>query len=135
MILTLAISCQESHSNSFKVKKKTKENLTTTTIHRNIAMNLKTNQWAQQNPKPLPLNKTASLNWQKPFAHPARVAIVQHLLKTNSCVCGDIVDALPLSQSTVSQHLKELKKAGIITGNVEPPKVLLLYQSDNVGRG
>ncbi|MEO1262348.1 MAG: metalloregulator ArsR/SmtB family transcription factor [Bacteroidota bacterium] len=66
-------------------------------------------------------NRIAEL--AKAFAHPARVAIVQYLLKTNSCVCGDIVDALPLSQSTVSQHLKEMKKAGIITGSVEPPKV------------
>jgi len=66
-------------------------------------------------------NRIAEL--AKAFAHPARVAIVQYLLKEKSCVCGDIVDALPLSQSTVSQHLKELKKAGIIQGNVEPPKV------------
>ena len=66
-------------------------------------------------------NRIAEL--AKAFAHPARVAIVQYLLKTNSCVCGDIVDALPLSQSTVSQHLKEMKKAGIISGSVEPPKV------------
>lgn len=66
-------------------------------------------------------NRIAEL--AKAFAHPARVAILQYLLKKKSCVCGDIVDALPLSQSTVSQHLKEMKKAGIIQGNVEPPKV------------
>lgn len=66
-------------------------------------------------------NRIAEL--AKAFAHPARVAIIQYLLKTNTCVCGDIVDALPLSQSTVSQHLKEMKNAGIITGDVEPPKV------------
>ena len=66
-------------------------------------------------------NRIAEL--AKAFAHPARIAIIQYLLKTDACVCGDIVDALPLSQSTVSQHLKEMKKAGIITGNVEPPKV------------
>lgn len=66
-------------------------------------------------------NRIAEL--AKAFAHPARVAIIQYLLKTNSCVCGDIVDALPLSQSTVSQHLKEMKKAGLIHGSVEPPKV------------
>jgi len=59
----------------------------------------------------------------KALAHPARVAIVQYLLKTKACVCGDLVDALPLSQSTVSQHLKAMKEAGIITGSVEPPKV------------
>ena len=59
----------------------------------------------------------------KALAHPARVAIVQHLIKVNSCVCGDLVDVLPLSQSTVSQHLKELKNAGIIQGNVEGKNV------------
>ena len=66
-------------------------------------------------------NRIAEL--AKAFAHPARIAILQHLLKAQSCVCGDIVEAVPLSQSTVSQHLKELKKAGVIQGNVEPPKV------------
>ena len=66
-------------------------------------------------------NRIAEL--AKAFAHPARVAILQHLMETKSCMCGDIVEAVPLSQSTVSQHLKELKKAGIIQGNVVPPKV------------
>jgi ArsR family transcriptional regulator, arsenate/arsenite/antimonite-responsive transcriptional repressor len=54
----------------------------------------------------------------KALAHPARIAIVEYLLKTNSCVCGDIVDKLPLAQATVSQHLKELKGAGIIRGEI-----------------
>jgi DNA-binding transcriptional ArsR family regulator len=55
----------------------------------------------------------------KAMGHPARVAIVEYLLKTDSCICGDIVEVLPLAQPTVSQHLKELKNAGIIKGNVE----------------
>lgn len=55
----------------------------------------------------------------KALAHPARVAILKLLLKKQTCVCGDIVDELPLSQSTVSQHLKELKAAGLIKGNIE----------------
>jgi ArsR family transcriptional regulator len=59
----------------------------------------------------------------KAFGHPARIAIIQHLLKVNACVCGDLVEELPLSQSTVSQHLKELKKAGIIKGEVEGTRV------------
>jgi len=59
----------------------------------------------------------------KALAHPARVAILQFLIKTKSCVCGDIVDELPLSQSTVSQHLKELKNAGLIKGNIDGPSV------------
>jgi DNA-binding transcriptional ArsR family regulator len=59
----------------------------------------------------------------KALGHPARIAIIQFLVKTKSCVCGDIVDELPLSQSTVSQHLKELKKAGLIKGDIEGPSV------------
>ena len=57
--------------------------------------------------------------YAKALAHPARVAIVELLLNKQSCVCGDIVSELPLSQSTVSQHLKELKNAGIIKGEIE----------------
>lgn len=59
----------------------------------------------------------------KALGHPARIAIVQYLIKTRVCVCSDIVDVLPLSQSTVSQHLKELKKVGLIKGNIEGPSV------------
>ena len=55
----------------------------------------------------------------KALGHPARVAIIEYLLKVDDCICGDIVDELPLSQPTVSQHLKELKTAGLIKGNVE----------------
>lgn len=58
-------------------------------------------------------------NQLKALAHPARIAIIEFLLKTDSCICGDIVNELPLSQATVSQHLRELKQAGIIKGNIE----------------
>jgi len=58
-------------------------------------------------------------NLMKAMAHPARIAIIEFLLKTDACICGDIVNELPLSQPTVSQHLRELKNAGIIQGNVE----------------
>jgi predicted transcriptional regulator len=57
--------------------------------------------------------------YAKALAHPARVAILQLLLKKQACICGDIVGELPLSQSTVSQHLKELKAAGLIKGEIE----------------
>lgn len=57
--------------------------------------------------------------YAKAMAHPARIAIIQLLLKKQSCVCGDIVDELPISQSTVSQHLKELKEVGLIKGEIE----------------
>jgi len=55
----------------------------------------------------------------KALGHPARVAIIEHLLKVNTCICGDIVNELPLAQATVSQHLKELKTAGLIKGSIE----------------
>ncbi|MFT6741111.1 MAG: ArsR family transcriptional regulator, partial [Paraglaciecola sp.] len=58
----------------------------------------------------------------KALGHPARIAILQHLLTVKGCVCGDIVEILPLSQSTVSQHLKALKTAGIIKGEIEGVK-------------
>ena len=59
----------------------------------------------------------------KALAHPARIAILNLLAKRQTCICGDIVEELPLSQSTVSQHLKELKEAGLITGEIEGAKV------------
>ena len=55
----------------------------------------------------------------KALGHPARVAIIDYLLKVDTCICGDIVNELPLAQPTVSQHLKELKNAGLIKGEIE----------------
>jgi len=66
-------------------------------------------------------NKLAK--YAKALAHPARIAIITLLAKKATCQCGDIVDELPLSQSTVSQHLKELKEAGLIQGEIEGAKV------------
>ena len=66
-------------------------------------------------------NKIAK--YAKALAHPARVAILQLLIKKQACICGDIVDELPLSQSTVSQHLKELKDAGLIKGDIDGAKM------------
>lgn len=57
------------------------------------------------------------------LSHPARIAILKFLIKNQECICGDIVNKLPLSQSTVSQHLKELKAAGLIKGEIEGKKV------------
>ncbi len=59
----------------------------------------------------------------KAFAHPARVAILRLLLKRETCICGDIVEEINLSQSTVSQHLKELKASGLIKGTINGPSV------------
>ena len=55
----------------------------------------------------------------KALGHPARIAILEYLIKVDACICGDIVDELPLAQATVSQHLKELKNAGLIKGSIE----------------
>src|SRR6478609_6766516 len=66
-------------------------------------------------------NKIAK--YAKALSNPARVAILQLLIKKQACICGDIVDELPLSQSTVSQHLKELKEAGLIKGDIDGVKV------------
>lgn len=59
----------------------------------------------------------------KAVGHPARLAILRYLAGRSTCSCGDIVDQLPLAQSTVSQHLKVLKDAGLIVGEVDPPRV------------
>ena len=61
--------------------------------------------------------------YAKALAHPARIAIIQLLLKRQACICGDIVDELPISQSTVSQHLKELKEVRLIKGEIEGTSV------------
>jgi DNA-binding transcriptional ArsR family regulator len=67
--------------------------------------------------------------YAKALAHPARIAILKVLLKKQACICGDIVEELPLAQSTVSQHLKELKEAGLITGEIEGVKVCYCIDS------
>ena len=61
-------------------------------------------------------------DFAKALAHPARIAILKVLAQRNECICGEIVEVLPLAQSTVSQHLKELKSAGLITGSVDGPR-------------
>ena len=66
-------------------------------------------------------NKLASM--MKALAHPARIAIIQHLIKINTCICGDLVEELGLAQPTISQHLKELKNAGLIQGTIEGTSV------------
>ncbi len=72
-------------------------------------------------------NFTAEQNqladYAKALAHPARVAILQYLIKQQTCICGDLVAELPLAQATISQHLKELKAIGLIQGTVEGTSV------------
>lgn len=66
-------------------------------------------------------NKLAGM--MKALAHPARIAIIQQLIKANACICGDLVEELGLAQATISQHLKELKNAGLIQGTIEGTSV------------
>jgi DNA-binding transcriptional ArsR family regulator len=66
-------------------------------------------------------NELATL--AKAFAHPARIAILQEIIKTQSCICGNLVTEIGLAQPTISQHLRELKNAGIIQGNIEGTSV------------
>ena len=65
----------------------------------------------------------------KALGHPARIAIIQHLMNTKSCICNDLVGILPLSQATISQHLRELKDAGIIKGTIEGTSVCYCLNS------
>ncbi|RAV29318.1 ArsR/SmtB family transcription factor [Sinomicrobium soli] len=67
----------------------------------------------------------------KAFGHPARVAIIQHLFKLNTCICGDLVDEIGLAQPTISQHLKELKQLGLIRGTIEGTRVCYCIHPDN----
>lgn len=66
----------------------------------------------------------------KALGHPARIAILEHLLKLDRCICGDLVEELPLSQATVSQHLKALKESGLIKGNIEGTSVCYCIDQD-----
>lgn len=70
----------------------------------------------------------------KALGHPARVAILKHLLQVNSCICGEIVNILPLAQSTVSQHLKQLKEAGLIRGEIEGPHICYCADKDRLAQ-
>ena len=68
----------------------------------------------------------------KALSHPARLAILQTLAEKNMCICGEIVEVMPLAQATVSQHLKELKNAGLINGEIEGKKSCYCIDWDNL---
>ena len=98
-------------------------------------MNKKTTETCcDSSPVNLPADATADefakLAWA--LAHPARVQIVRLLIGRKICVCGEIVDQLPLAQSTVSQHLKILKESGLIRGEVDGPKVCYCINPDRL---
>ena len=73
-------------------------------------------------------------NLLKALANPARVAIIQYLLKVDSCICGDIVNELPLAQPTISQHLKELKNANIIQGTIEGKSICYCINPETMSK-
>jgi len=70
----------------------------------------------------------------KALAHPVRLEIIEHLKRVNCCICSEIVKILPLSQSTVSQHLKQLKKAGLVKGEIEGPRTCYCVDHDVLNR-
>ena len=70
----------------------------------------------------------------KALGHPARIAIIEYLLSVETCICGDIVNELPLAQATVSQHLKELKNAGLIKGSIEGNAVCYCIDEKAISR-
>ena len=67
----------------------------------------------------------------KAMAHPARIAILQQVMKSDTCICGDLVGELGLAQATISQHLKELKNAGLIQGTIEGASVCYCINPQN----
>lgn len=69
--------------------------------------------------------------YAKAFAHPARIAIIQQIIKNKTCIVGSLTDVLPLSQSTISQHLKELRNSGIIKGVIEGPSMCYCINENN----
>lgn len=74
-------------------------------------------------------NELASI--AKALAHPARIAIIEQLLNEDICICGDFVNKLPLAQPTISQHLKELKNAGLIKGEIEGNSICYCIDEKN----
>jgi len=77
----------------------------------------------QRTPAPLGDDEQELADLAKAVGHPARVRILKLLIERNACICGDIVGEIPLAQSTVSQHLKQLQEAGLIQGEIDGPRV------------
>ena len=95
-----------------------------------------TNCCTSQEKLPLPdvawADELAKLTWA--LAHPARIRIVRLLLSRTSCVCGEIVEEMPLAQSTVSQHLKILKETGLVQGEIDGPRVCYCINQDALAK-
>jgi ArsR family transcriptional regulator, arsenate/arsenite/antimonite-responsive transcriptional repressor len=95
------------------------------TINRNIAINMGITKTAIYTDKQ---NEIASV--AKVLGHPARIAILEHLLKVKSCICGDLVQEIGLAQATISQHLREMKQIGLIKGSIEGTSVCYCINPD-----
>lgn len=74
----------------------------------------------------------STATWAKALGHPARLAILRTLAQRNTCVCGELVEVLPLAQSTVSQHLRVLRESGFITGHIDGPRSCYCIDADRV---
>jgi DNA-binding transcriptional ArsR family regulator len=99
-------------------KQKMKKKFGKSNIYRNIAIDMgltKSEIFTEKQ------NKLAAM--MKALGHPARIAIIQQLVKSQACICGDLVDELGLAQATISQHLKELKNVGLIKGTIDGTSV------------
>ena len=81
----------------------------------------------------LPTDETLAL-WARALAHPARLQILRTLAERGTCVCGEVVDVLPLAQSTVSQHLKVLREAGFVCGTVDGPRTCYCVDGEALAR-
>ncbi len=87
---------------------------------------------AQNKKADFSLNDQEMANFAKALSHPARIAIIKILAEQNSCICGEIVEVLPLAQSTVSQHLKELQESGLVKGTVDGKKSCYCIHWENM---
>ena len=77
-------------------------------------------------------DETKLADLAKAISHPARIAVLKRLSKQTECICGEIVEVMPLAQATVSQHLKELKRAGFISGTVDGPKSCYCLNAESI---
>jgi ArsR family transcriptional regulator, arsenate/arsenite/antimonite-responsive transcriptional repressor len=81
--------------------------------------------------KPYTIEQERMARYAKALSHPARLFILEYLSRCEGCIVGSIVDELPMAQSTVSQHLRELRESGLIRGNIEPPKIKYCIDREN----
>lgn len=101
-------------------------------IYRIFTINDKVNIMAKSKPEEFTPEEIELADISKALSHPARIKILKILAEKNMCICGDIVDLLPLAQATVSQHLKELKRVGLIQGDIDGPKVCYCVNTNSL---